>query len=128
MKRFLIILFASFYLLLTAGFTINIHYCLGEVESITPFIQADVCCCGTDEMPMDCCGDKQMVFQFSPDDQLIKSEHSVFKAPLLETIEIASVRSLENEGHQKVIYKFYKSPPPEKVPIWLKYSNFTFYG
>jgi len=128
MKRFLVISFAIFYLLLTAGFTVNIHYCLGEIESITPFVQVDNCCCGTAEMPMDCCGDEQMIFQFSPDDQLIKSEQSIFKTPLFEIIEIASVRSVENEDHQKLIYKICKPPPPDNIPIWLKYSNFTFYG
>lgn len=128
MKRFFTISFALMYLLLTAGLTINVHYCLGEIESITPFVQADVCSCGTDEMPMDCCGDEQMIFQFSPDDQLIKSDHSVFKAPLLETIKIATVRFIENEDQQKIIFKFCKSPPPDNIPIWLKNSNFTFYG
>jgi hypothetical protein len=128
MKRFLSISLAMMYLLLTAGFTINIHYCLGEIQSVTPFVKADSCCCGTDEMPVDCCGDEQMIFQFSPDDQLIKSDYSIFKAPLLEPIEIASVRCIENEDHQKVILKFCKSPPPDKIPIWLKNSNFIFYG
>ena len=69
-----------------------------------------------------------MIFQFSPDDQLIESGYSVFKAPFLETIEITSVRSIETEGLQKVVLKFCKSPPPDNIPIWLKNSNFTFYG
>ena len=128
MKRFLTISMAMMYFLLTAGLTINVHYCLGEIESITPFVKAYSCCCGTNEMPMDCCGDEQMIFQFSPDDQLVKSDNSIFKAPLLETIEIASLRFIENEDHQKVIIKSCKSPPPDRIPIWLKNSSFIFYG
>jgi len=128
MKRFLAITFAMLYLLLTAGFTVNIHYCLGEIESVTPFIANENCCCESTEMPMGCCGDEQITFQFSPDEQLIKSDQSIFKVPLLEVIEIASVRSIENEVIQKEINKFCKSPPPKDIPIWLKHSNLTFYG
>jgi hypothetical protein len=79
-------------------------------------------------MPVDCCGDEQLIFQFSPDDQLIKSGLSFLKVPVFESIEIASVRFINNEDHQKVILKICKSPPPDNVPIWLKNSNFTFYG
>jgi hypothetical protein len=79
-------------------------------------------------MDMGCCGNEQMIFQFIPDDQMVQSENTVFKAPLLEIIEIASLRSIDHEDHERVALKICNSPPPEKIPIWLKNSNFTFYG
>jgi len=128
MKRISAILFSSMYLLLTAGFTMNIHYCLGKIESVSIIPIADNCCCGNTGMDMGCCGNEQMIFQFIPDDQMVQSENTVFKAPLLEIIEIASLRSIDHEDHERVALKICNSPPPEKIPIWLKYSNFTFYG
>ena len=46
MKRLSTISFSIIYLLLTAGFTMNIHYCLGEIESVSIIPIADDCCCG----------------------------------------------------------------------------------
>jgi len=128
MKRISVILFSAVYLLLTAGFTMNIHYCLGEIESISIIPIADDCCCGDTSMDMGCCGNETMILQFSPDDQLIQSDNTVFKAPLFEIIEIATIRSIDHEDHEKVALKNCNSPPAENIPIWLKNSNFTFYG
>jgi hypothetical protein len=128
MKRSIAISFSLVYLLLTAGFTMNIHYCLGKIESVSIIPVADNCCCDDTGMDMGCCGNETMIFQFSPEDQLVQSDNSVFKAPLLEIIEIASIRSIDHEDHAKVTLKICNSPPPEDIPIWLKNSNFTFYG
>ena len=129
MKRISAISFSVLYLLLTAGFTMNIHYCLGEIESISIIPVANNCCCGDTSMDMGCCGNETMIFQFSPDDQLVQqSENTVFKAPLLEIIEIASIRSMDHEDHERVTLKICNSPPPKEIPIWLKNLNFTFYG
>ena len=128
MKRISAILFSTVYLLLNTGFIMNIHYCLGEIESVSVIPIADNCCCGDNNVDMGCCGNELLIFQFSPDDQLVNSENIVFKAPLLEIIEIGSIRSIEHKSHERVTLKICNSPPPEKIPIWLKHSNFTFYG
>ncbi len=128
MKRISAISFSVLYFLLTAGFTMNIHYCLGKIESVSIIPVADNCCCSDTGMDMGCCGNETMIFQFSPDDQLVQSDNTVFKAPLLEIIEIASIRSIDHEDHERVTLKICNSPPPEEIPIWLKNSNFTFYG
>jgi hypothetical protein len=128
MKRIVAISFSIVYLLLTAGFTINIHYCLGEIESVSIIPVADNCCCGETGMDMGCCGNETMIFQFSPDDQMVQSNSTVFKAPLLEIIEIASIRSIDREDHERITLKICNSPPPEEIPIWLKNSNLIFYG
>jgi len=128
MKRISAISFSVVYLLLTAGLTMNIHYCLGEIESVSIIPVADNCCCGENGVDMGCCGNETMIFQFSPADQLVQSDNPVFKAPLLEIIEIASIRSIDHEDHEKVTLKICNSPPAKEIPIWLKNSNFTFYG
>jgi hypothetical protein len=128
MKRISVISFAVLYLLLTAGLTMNVHYCLGEVESISLIPIPDKCCCDTAEIPLNCCGDEQIIFQFSPDDQWFVSHTHDLKPLLVEIIDLPPVQLIQTDHCQQTIQSHSKSPPPDGVPIWLMHSNFTFYG
>lgn len=59
MKKMLTICFAVLYTLITSGFTVNVHYCMGELASIDLHESHDEGCskCG---MPVkgDCCQDE----------------------------------------------------------------------
>ncbi|RBL92335.1 HYC_CC_PP family protein [Chitinophaga flava] len=58
MKRFLAIFFAVLYTLLTSGFTVNVHYCMGKLASVKLQSDSDKdqCKrCGRPVKSMDCC-------------------------------------------------------------------------
>lgn len=59
MKKSLLILFAFFYLVLASGLSISLHYCGGEVESVSLFsADNEEGCCGTEEKSKGCCQEK----------------------------------------------------------------------
>ncbi|MBC9913963.1 HYC_CC_PP family protein [Chitinophaga varians] len=58
MKRFFAIFFAVLYTLLTSGFTVNVHYCMGKLASVKlqNVPDEDQCKrCGRPVKSMDCC-------------------------------------------------------------------------
>lgn len=128
MKRISAIVFTFLYLLLTSGFAINVHYCLGEVDSVSLIPLSKECCCGETGMDMGCCGDEQIVFQHSPQDQLVTSENTVIKAPFSGILETASIQLPEFKNNENTVLSVCNSSPYQETPLWLKYSNFTFYG
>lgn len=57
MKRFFAIFFAVLYTLLTSGFTVNAHYCMGKLASVKLQNGPEDQCkkCGRPVKSMDCC-------------------------------------------------------------------------
>ena len=59
MKKSLIILFASFYLILASGLSISLHYCGGKLKDISFFSSSnEEGCCGTKKKSKGCCSEK----------------------------------------------------------------------
>jgi len=59
MKKSLIILFASFYLVLASGLSINLHYCGGKLKDISLFsTSSEDGCCGNKKKSKGCCKEK----------------------------------------------------------------------
>lgn len=128
MNRFSSILISSIYFLLTIGITLNIHYCMGQVESVSWMPFTDICCCDTGDIPKGCCGDEWILLQYRPNEQILTSYTPEFKAELLEILDFSWVKTLENGSQQNNISYYIKPPPSARVPLWLKNSTFIFYG
>jgi hypothetical protein len=56
MKKTIIILLASLYLVILSGLTINLHYCAGKLKSIAFLKNAekDICCCNKTKKKITC--------------------------------------------------------------------------
>lgn len=65
MKRAGLILFAFFYLIMSSGFAVNVHYCGGEFESVSMMKANDNSCCGMDMTDMDCCKTHSVIHEAS---------------------------------------------------------------
>jgi len=62
------IILTAIILLVTAGFTINKHYCGGKLRSTQLYTVMDPkTCCGAAEMPEGCCHDKVEFYQLDED-------------------------------------------------------------
>lgn len=61
MKESAIILFALFYLTVTSGIAVNIHYCGGKIKNVSLFAKSDNenGCCGNKKKSKGCCKDKK---------------------------------------------------------------------
>lgn len=68
MKRSIIILFATFYLVLVSGLNVSLHFCGGKIKSIS-FTGAndEKGCCGNKEKSKKCCHETSTYFKVSND-------------------------------------------------------------
>lgn len=127
MKRAVTVLFSLVYLFLVTGITINVHYCMGEVKSVTLYSEGQLCCCETDSMPLGCCSDETLVVQFSPDDQLAESGIVVAKHAARVEEEISTpIRDHRHSQRSDAMRGAVAIAPGP--PIWLKHCNLTYYG
>ena len=120
MKNFIIILFSTFYLLTSIGGNFNLHYCGGNLKSIS-FISQKSCC--ADKMEnKGCCQNKTIVVKANDKHQSSKIDKINFAKIVLildnSIPEIYHTSSYTNET--EVSENFHSPPIPLKLPIYLK--------
>ncbi|NJO90583.1 MAG: hypothetical protein HC831_17705 [Chloroflexia bacterium] len=72
MKKLASIIISIVYLVLSTGILVNLHYCQGEIESISIVTNNSKCCCASMEFDDDgCCKNEQLLVQFDNDEQIV---------------------------------------------------------
>jgi len=77
MKKILSILASLVYFSLTIGISFNVHYCKGEIKSVSVIVEKTDCCCEKESNMVcgivedACCDDEEYIFQFSSNNQLV---------------------------------------------------------
>lgn len=127
MKRFLSIILSFLYISLSTSAAISIHYCGGELESISINSQSEGCCCGSSEISRDCCKDESLVLKLDTD-QTISSVQNILPEQIIILSILTNQFELLNENGIDLIVDNYFVPPPKSQPIWLMNCTFTFYG
>ena len=133
MKKYIAILLSVFYLAVSIGITVNVHYCKGNVASIDVllpdlFPSAVSCCCNGEVIHGSCCHDEIVVIQLKLDTQIQQYN-------LISCIQPVFIKKHKTEvSNNSVLNKKFddfdasdKSPPLNE-PIWLVNCNLTFYG
>lgn len=116
MKRSLIIVFLCTYLLSVSGFGMNMHFCGGELDSVSLFWGENTgkakCGCGSKEMK-DCCKDKQMVLKVK--DSHKGSAFHINFSQLFAAHIVPAIPSFELQSYitvfQRIGAVFYNGPP-----------------
>jgi hypothetical protein len=128
MKKLAAIIFSIFYLTVTIGIAVNVHYCHGEIYSVQFFAMQDDCCCGDSGSSNNCC---------HLDSQLIKlADQQAFTAHLrLNPEQPVSILFLDDEQGDGLVcesgFSFFITGPdilPPKPPAWLLHCSLIFYG
>jgi hypothetical protein len=123
MKKTIIILLASFYLIIASGLTVSAHYCGGKFKSLSVLnIHDEKGCCGNKKKSKDCCKDKTAFIKVKDNHQsniLLKAPFNGFK-----TIDIAlpqlSLNLFINQC--EIITQNYHAPPVfYDNPLYLKH-------
>lgn len=127
MNRPFVISLAAFYLLVSLGLTINVHYCMGEVEEVSIIAMTKGCCCAAMEMP-GCCDDEQLQLSLDDDHQL--PQPIEMPSPIGDLPEQVSFL-LESDGaisETSSLAVLPQPPPPSGPPAWIWYCSPIFYG
>jgi hypothetical protein len=131
MKRGAVILFALFYLLVTTGLTLDVHYCGGKMVDVEVLGAPDHCCskvkksCHKEEKNK-CCKDETVVVQLDQW-QIISTLASLDFIPVLVANVAKDLQSRDipvASQHQI----FNDLPPPKAGPLWLLYHSLVYYG
>lgn len=136
MKRFLIISFTAVYAILSMGFSLRVHNCLGAQDSSCCMST----CCGDEGQEEDpgcafpadaeipCCDDEVFIVQFQSEPYLTSQVlQEVQDDALIVTQRLHNQHGGESERCTDFLSAvgFISDSSP---PLWLLYSNFTFYG
>ena len=111
----------------TFGINVNVHYCGGEISSISfGTSDADKCACGIKKMKKNCCEDKNFSFQVN-DDQ-IKTQGFTIISPNSFSVQVFSPKAFqfENNYFPLITSEDYFHHPPNKVkpPLFLLHQVF----
>ncbi|HAN17261.1 MAG: hypothetical protein A2X13_00250 [Bacteroidetes bacterium GWC2_33_15] len=128
MKRTVTIVFLSFYILISLGLTINLHYCGGQFESFTIFGSSKSCCCGNEEMNKSCCENQILHYQIN-EEQQISQDFRIQPAPVSGLFFSAAFSDIEFSYKSKEYNTLQiEIPPPKKQPAWLINCSLTYYA
>lgn len=126
MKKFLHILTAVIYLVLTTGLIFNAHYCHGELERISLGPEESWCCCESEGNMADCCKNEQIFLHL--DDELLVNSVITFEPADYVEFERPSEYVCSSCCAEKLNYVYSDHSPPPKQAIWKTNCSFLFYG
>lgn len=131
MKRIFSTVFAIFFLLISAGITLNMHYCQGKLIEVAFKSDNHSGCCSEakschEEKSKKCCDDETVLIQFDevqipvylPTLPLFDFANSLPQPSVDQSISLWQDSFITEEDY----------PPPDPQPLWLLYQSLTFYG
>jgi len=134
MKSFLAISLTLVYLLGIIGVQVNFHYCMGEVEDIALFTEAEKCICGNESINTlyesvsnNCCSDTSIDVQIN-DDQNTSSNLSLSVLKLIGVCQIVTVFAKTDEEIHDDFYFISSNFPSTKEPLWLLHHSLLYYS
>ncbi len=129
MKKIASIAFALFYAVTSMGVAVNVHYCLGEIESVELLSFSKKCCCGDMEMPIGCCSDDTYLIQHDVEEQqTVESARFTFAPVTVLMPQLSIVLISEEDITSHSIPNFPQPFPPPNESLRLLYCSLTFYG
>lgn len=124
-----ILTWAMLYLVISTGFTLNAHYCGGEIVDVEVFSKPDDCCSATGACHKDaksCCDDETIVIQLEQwqISSTLPSYQIVWVEPTYRTFD-AEIKSSQVSER----FDISSEPPPLRPdPLWILYHRLTYYG
>ncbi len=123
MKVFFILLFCTFYLIVSSGFAIHMHYCGGAIKEISFFQPIDEsACCGSDMEEDGCCHDKTTFVkvkekQLDSQTLQVKFDSKSLSEPAL-IFPIVS-KEIQDFSTQEIPANYHSPPKKTKTPVYL---------
>ena len=128
MKKILILFFSILYIVVTTGFSINMHFCGDNlIELSINSSTKEENCCGKKEIKKGCCTDKNTTIKVA-DKHLIKHKSKLISKKVDTSkqnfcfAQITVPLHFDKKTERK---ENYSPPPPPKTPIYLKIEVLT---
>ncbi|WP_407527039.1 hypothetical protein PDL71_06585 [Lacibacter sp. MH-610] len=116
LKKLLIAFIAMFYLAVSSGMAVNIHYCMGKISSVTFGYENDdndeTCGkCGMNQSESHCCNDEIQFIKLTDVQQGFKESASMAPFTFSSPVTIISLQQ-SLQGCSKELQNTYFEPPP----------------
>ncbi len=123
MKKISAIILLLFYMIPSFGINVTIHYCGGEISSISLLgsTTEDKCACGIKKMKNNCCKDSNFYFQV--DDKQIQAQQTSINPIKSFAIQLMLTKILDvnySYSHLETNGDYFYHPPNKlKTPIYI---------
>ncbi len=128
MKRAFIAILSLFYLLVTSGFVINIHYCMGEIAAIgVGADKTDVCGgCGMEEKDYGCCHTDEQHYKVDDAHQAASQFFAQMQEPAIVPVTsfYESFVPLLNAERIAIDQQYHSPPDPRLNEVFLHNCHF----
>lgn len=114
MKKYLFIFFSFFYFIAASGVTLNLHYCGGELKTVSLLKTNEDGCCGADgeEMGDDgCCKNTTTLLKIS-DTHKAAVSIKFFETTNKSTVGLPTSYFINNVPNSQAVVTYYINPPP----------------
>jgi hypothetical protein len=124
MKKSIIVLLALFYLIITSGLTISMHYCGGKLKEISFFSTGnEEGCCGSKKKSKGCCNDKSAFIKVKDNhhaSHLLKSPAPSSKL-LIDVALPVFQYNFSKRDMSEIVLNYHAPPVWYDNPIYLKH-------
>ncbi len=124
MKKYLFIFFSFFYFIAASGVTLNLHYCGGELKTVSLLKTNEDGCCGADEEEMGddgCCKNTTTLLKISDTHKAAVSIKFFETTHKLTAVSPTSY-FINNVPSSQAVVTYYINPPSvtSGKPLYLK--------
>ena len=119
MKRIVAIIFALLYIGSVSGWALNLHYCGGELNCVSLWVEDDCCACPDEEEP-GCCNDEGIYIKASDDSHTAGNSITFYIDAALVSPNLtylsASNKTLPISARLR--YCAFDLPPPQRIILF----------
>lgn len=126
MKKLIPCLLLLVYLPHAVEMVINVHYCFGELQSVSFYHVEDSSCCERFVLKAPCCEDQQIQFSVDEDQQLASALN--LQLPLGECMDIPAPKPVPAQLRQQPLHPPVNAPPTTPPKPWIQYQRLIWYG
>jgi len=127
MKRLGLLLFTAFFLMVSLGVSLNLHYCGGKLASISIDLPGDKCCCGDKDMK-NCCSDASVSMAMDVDQQVTYPTSLELQIPSIVMAVWFEKNESETFVPQEINPNFPNPPPRPSHALRIEMGSLTYYG
>lgn len=119
-------LILSIYLLGSFGVVINMHFCFGELKSVSIYEWGSENCCEALVEKAPCCDNQQIHFSVEGDQQI--GPNLTLRAPQMEIVGIDYVEAAIFMQPTALRHPHAQAPPATSSKPWIIYQRLIWYG